>query len=90
METMHSTKDHQPSADARSKTYTCFACPKTYSSISGFRVHLNKKMPCNGVNIFSYMVVVLGDTLGAGTFKPEKNLEFFRLKSPGTHRCLPW
>ena len=23
--------------------YTCFACPKTYSSISGFRGYLNKK-----------------------------------------------
>ena len=32
------------------------------------------------------MVVVMGATMGTGTFKPEKNLEFFRLKSPGTHR----
>ena len=55
---MHSTKDHQPSADARSKTYKCSACPNTYSSISGLRGHLNKKnMPYNGVNIFSYIVL---------------------------------
>ena len=55
METIYSTKDHQPLADACSKTYTCFACPKTYSSISRLRGHLNKKknMPWNGVNIFS-------------------------------------
>ena len=32
----------------------------------------------------------MGATMGTGTFKPEKNLEFFRLKSPGTHRWLPW
>ena len=30
--------------------------------------------------------VVMDVTMGTGTFKPEKNLEFFRLKSPGTHR----
>ena len=35
-------------------------------------------------------IVVMGDTMGTGTFKPEKNLEFFRLKSPGTYRCLHW
>ena len=33
----------------------CVRRPKTYSSISGFRGHLNKKMPCNGVNIRSSM-----------------------------------
>ena len=30
--------------------------------------------------------VVMDVTMGTGTFKPEKNLEFFRPKSPGTHR----
>ena len=34
--------------------------------------------------------VVMDATMGTGTFKPEKNLEFFRLKSPGTHRWLSW
>ena len=52
---MHSTKDQQPSADVRSWTYACFACPITYSSISGIRGYLNIKMPCNGVNIRSSM-----------------------------------
>ena len=33
--------------------------------------------------------VVMGGTMGTGTFKPEKNLVFFRLKSPGPHRCHP-
>ena len=33
--------------------------------------------------------VVMGVTLGTGTFKPEKNLVFFRIKSPGPHRCHP-
>ena len=33
--------------------------------------------------------VVMGGTLGTGIFKPEKNLVFFRIKSPGTHRCRP-
>ena len=36
--------------------------------------------------IFLNTIVVMGVTMGTGTFKPEKNLEFFRLKSPGTHR----
>ena len=40
-ETVHSTTD-QPSATC-SKTYKCSECPKTYSSISGLRGHLNKK-----------------------------------------------
>ena len=31
--------------------------------------------------------VVMGGTMGTGTFKPEKNLVFFRIKSPGPHRC---
>ena len=31
-------------------------------------------------------LVVMGVTMGTGTFKPEKNLEFFTLKSPSTHR----
>ena len=34
--------------------------------------------------------VVMGGTMGTGTFKPEKNLVFFRIKSPGPHRCRPW
>ena len=34
--------------------------------------------------------VVMGVTLGTGTFKPEKNLVFFfRIKSLGPHRCHP-
>ena len=40
-ETVHSATD-QPSATC-SKTYKCSECPKTYSSISGLRGHLNKK-----------------------------------------------
>ena len=36
-----------------------------------------------------YTIVVMGATLGTGTFKPEKNLVFFRIKSPGPHRCHP-
>ena len=35
------------------------------------------------------LIVVMGGTLGTGTFKPEKNLVFFRIKSPGPHRCHP-
>ena len=34
--------------------------------------------------------VVMDATLGTGIFKPEKNLEFFRLKNPGTQRWLSW
>ena len=40
-ETVHSTID-QPSATC-SKMYKCSECPKTYSSISVLRGHLNKK-----------------------------------------------
>ena len=36
-----------------------------------------------------YTSVVMGATMGTGTFKPEKNLVFFRIKSPGPHRCHP-
>ena len=35
------------------------------------------------------LLVVMGATLGTGTFKPEKNLVFFKIKSPGPHRCHP-
>ena len=49
-ETVHSTTG-QPSATC-SKTYKCSECPKTYSSISGLRGHLNKK---HGIlNVFVY------------------------------------
>ena len=49
-ETVHSTTE-QPSATC-SKTYKCSECPKTYSSISGLRGHLNKK---HGIlNVFVY------------------------------------
>ena len=39
---------------------------------------------------YKHLLVVMDATMGTGTFKPEKNLEFFRLKSPGTHRWLSW
>ena len=49
-ETVHSTTG-QPSVTC-SKTYKCSECPKTYSSISGLRGHLNKK---HGIlNVFIY------------------------------------
>ena len=38
---------------------------------------------------YTDLEVVMGATLGTGTFKPEKNLVFFRIKSPGPHRCHP-
>ena len=38
----------------------------------------------------SLKLVVMDATLGTGIFKPEKNLEFFRLKNPGTQRWLSW
>ena len=59
-ETVDSTTD-QPSATC-SKTYKCSECPKTYSSISGLRGHLNKKLGIlnvkgNGINlIFVYIL----------------------------------
>ena len=40
---------------------------------------------CTDARLYT-LLVVMGATMGTGTFKPEKNLEFFRLKSPGTHR----
>ena len=43
---------------------------------------------CN-VTLYIRSRVVMGGTLGTGTFKPEKNLVFFRIKSPGPHRCHP-
>ena len=49
-ETVHSTTG-QPSATC-SKTYKCSECPKTYSSISGLRDHLNKKHGL--LNVFVY------------------------------------
>ena len=36
--------------------------------------------------IGNLILVVMDVTLGTGNFKPEKNLEFFRLKNPGTQR----
>ena len=47
---------------------------------------------CSAETIYNIEIpaVVMGGTLGTGTFKPEKNLFFFRIKSPGPHRCLPW
>ena len=43
-ETVYSTKEQPPlSVNSVLKTYKCSECPKTYSSISGLRGHLNKK-----------------------------------------------
>ena len=50
-ETVHSTTD-QPSATC-SKTYKCSECPKTNSSISGLRGHLNNNNKKK--RTFSYM-----------------------------------
>ena len=44
----------------------------------------------SGINFaFVMCLAVMGVTMGTGTFKPEKNLVFFRIKSPGPHRCHP-
>ena len=69
---------------------------KTIKNVFHFDVHF--KIYSRSSRVISYLLtneqdrytsVVMGLTLGTGTFKPEKNLVFFRIKSPGPHRCHP-